>query len=258
MRMRRKAWTEPLLDNCGYLIEKPQTHRGNWRALFERPDSPLYVEIGCGKGVSTVQLSHENPDINLVAIDEVRHVLAVTIKNASEAYGEAPVSNLKLCSLDAMYISDTFSAEDKVDRVIINFCNPWDERLKHHKRRLTHPRQLVQYRSFLKDDGEIHFKTDNVELFEASMEYFAACGFEIAYRTDDLHASGYTPNYVSEHERMYSRKGIPIHFAIARMGALPEGFDYTYDGRRIDQNERGQQHRGRPPKVCGDGEGTQD
>ena len=248
MRMRRKGWTEPLLDNCSFLIEQPKTHRGQWRSFFKNPDAPLYLEIGCGKGVSTVQLSHENPGVNLIAIDEVRHVLAVTIKNAMQAYGDAPIENLLLSSLDAMFIQDSFSAADGVDRVIINFCNPWDEKLKHHKRRLTHPRQLVQYRSFLKENGEIHFKTDNAELFNDSMLYFEACGFEVVYRTDDLHASGYAPNYISEHERMYSQKGMPIHFAIARKKELPEGFDFTFDGRRIDRNERGQEHRGRPPK----------
>ncbi len=51
----------------------------------------------------------------------------------------------------------------------------------------------------------------------ASKRYFAECGFEIAYLTDDLHASGFQPNYVSEHEHMYAAQGKNIHFLIARM-----------------------------------------
>ena len=35
--------------------------------------------------------------------------------------------------------------------------------------------------------------------------------------TDDLHASGFEPNYVSEHERLYAGQGKAIHFLIARM-----------------------------------------
>ena len=42
-------------------------------------------------------------------------------------------------------------------------------------------------------------------------------GFSISYLTDDLHASGYQPNYVSEHEALYSSQGVPIHFLIADM-----------------------------------------
>ncbi len=54
--------------------------------------------------------------------------------------------------------------EDYAERIYINFCNPWP-RGKHKKRRLTHTRQLIQYRDFLVDGGEIHFKTDDDELF---------------------------------------------------------------------------------------------
>ena len=49
-------------------------------------------------------------------------------------------------------------------------------------------------------------------------------GFETVFLTDDLHASGYAPNYMSEHEIMYSERGIPIHFGIFRK--LPGDFDF--------------------------------
>ena len=71
------------------------------------------------------------------------------------------------------------------------------------------------------------------------------CGFEITYQTDDLHASGYAPNYVSEHELLYTGRGIPIHFLIARMEALPQDFCYEVDGHRIDQVDVGAQIRRR-------------
>ena len=243
MRMRRKAWTEPLLDNCEYLVSFPREYRGRWRERFARPDVPLHIEIGCGKGVSTVRMAHENPDVNYVAIDEVRHVLAVTIKNAQEEYGTDPVENLTLTNVDAMFIQDSFAPEDGISRIYIQFPNPWDEKAKQHKRRLTHPRQLMQYRGFLSENGEIYFKTDDTPLFEATKRYLALCGFEIVYLTDDLHASGFSPNYVSEHEALYAGRGLPIHFLIARMAELPEGFDYNIDGHRIDCVERGGKNR---------------
>ena len=243
MRMRRKAWTEPLLDNCEYLISRPREYRGHWRERFKNPQRPLHIEIGCGKGVSTVKMAHENPNVNYVAIDEVRHVLAVTIKNAQSEYDSDPIENLTLTNVDAMFIQDSFSAEDGVSRIYIQFPNPWDEKAKQHKRRLTHPRQLMQYRDFLTKDGEIYFKTDDTPLFEATKRYLGLCGFEIDYLTDDLHASGFTPNYVSEHEALYAGRGLPIHFLIARMSDLPENFDYNIDGHRIDCVNRGGRER---------------
>lgn len=245
MRMRRKPWTEPLLDSCAYLIDSPRDRRGQWRSFFAAPEKPLHLEIGCGKGVSTVKMAHDNPDVNYVAIDEVRHVLAVTIKNAAQEYGDDPVDNLLLAAVDAMFITDSFSPEDGVSRIYIQFPNPWNDKAKQHKRRLTHPRQLMQYRSFLSPGGEIYFKTDDAPLFTATKRYLSMCGFEITYQTDDLHASGYAPNYVSEHELLYTGRGVPIRFLIARMGALPEDFCYEVDGHRIDQVDVGAQIRRR-------------
>ena len=227
MRMRRKPWTEPLLDNCPYVIDRPSTHRGQWRAFFP-VEQPVHLEIGCGKGVSTVKMAHDNPGINYIAIDEVRHVLAVTVKNARATFDGEP-TNLILSAVDAMMIHDTFAPEDGIERIYISFPNPWDERAKHHKRRLTHTRQLAQYRGFLKPGGEIWFKTDDDALFTASKRYLRESGFEVVYLTDDLHASGFSPNYVSEHEQLYLGQGKAIHFLIARMA--PRGAE-TNDHER--------------------------
>ena len=220
MRMRRKAWTEPELAACPYFIEQPSAHRGQWRELFEARQ-PVMLEIGCGKGVSTAQMACDNPGVNYIAIDEVRHVLAVSVRNTQAAYGDETPQNIVFSAVDALRIHDTFSAEDGIERIYISFPNPWDERAKHHKRRLTHPRQLAQYRAFLKPGGEIWFKTDNDALFTATKRYLGESGFEIADLTDDLHASGFAPNYVSEHEQLYAGQGKPIRFLIARMLDAP-------------------------------------
>ena len=230
MRMRRKPWTEPKLAACPYFIEEPSSHRGHWRECFDHPDRPLHLEIGCGKGVSTVQMAHDNPEINYIAIDEVRTVLAVSVRNTERKYeGESP-ENLVFSEADAMRIYDTFSAADGIGRIYISFPNPWDERAKHHKRRLTHPRQLFQYREFLAPGSEIWFKTDNDALFTATKRYMGECGFEIVHLTDDLHASGFAPNYMSEHERLYVGQGKPIHFLIAKMAPLTGAENKTTNG----------------------------
>ena len=73
----------------------------------------------------------------------------------------------------------------------------------------------MKYRSFLQDGGEIWFKTDDDPLFDDSLEYFAQCGFSVRYLTRDLHNSGFSGSYSTEHERMFSAQGIPIKFLIA-------------------------------------------
>ena len=216
MRMRAKKWARPELAACPYFIKEPAANRGKWAAAF-RKKQPLYLELGCGKGGFLAQLAFENPDINFVGIDLISDVLAVARRKIQELYdqNERPVENVLLTSIEITRIELDFSEKDVADRIYINFCNPW---FKHsqHKKRLTHPFQLEKYRAFLKDGGEIWFKTDDDGLFGDSLRYFAEMGFTVAYQTEDLHQSGFTPNYLTEHEEMYTAQGIKTKFLIAK------------------------------------------
>lgn len=223
MRLHKKPWAEPELENSAFFIDPPEEHRGHWRELFARPEQPLHLEIGCGKCVQAAAAAQDQPGVNFIAFDEVRKVLAVGCRVVRAAFGGDDPENLKLVWGEAGTLGDFIAPEDGVERIYISFPNPWDQRTKQHKKRLTHPRQLAEYRSILKDGGEIWFKTDDVELFETSVnEYFPACGFAVTYRTDDLAASGFTPNYVSEHERMFMEEGKAIRFVIAKMEPMTD------------------------------------
>lgn len=224
MHMRTKKWAKPELAVCPYFTNEAERFRGQWRAQFEC-DQPLYLELGCGKGVSTAVMIHDNPQINYVAMDITCNVLGDTRRNIAATFGDAPVKNAIIARYDISYIEKVFAPEDRVERIYINFCNPWTKRPKYAKRRLTHPRQLMQYRTFLVDGGEIWFKTDDVPLFTESLPYFEACGFEMRYLTNDLHASGFSPNYVSEHEQKFTALGVPIKFVIFRKKPGPVTLD---------------------------------
>ena len=215
MHMRTKKWAKPELAACPYYQDDATKPRGQWRALFAK-DQPLFLELGCGKGVSTAAMVYDNQNVNFIAMDITSNVLGDTRRNIAKTYGDEPVENIIITRHDIEFIRNVFAPEDRIERIYINFCNPWTKRPKYAKRRLTHPRQLMQYREFLVDGGEIWFKTDDTELFTDSLPYFEACGFEMRYMVNDLHAAGFTPNYISEHERMYMEKGVPIKLVIVR------------------------------------------
>ena len=213
--MRNKPWARPELAACEYNVSEPLSKRGKWREAFKK-EQPLHIELGCGKGFATCRMVHENKNVNYVAVDLISNVLAVTRRNIAAEYGKEPIENVLLAAFDITLIRNYFAPEDRVERIYISFCNPWDKKQRHERKRLTHPRQLVQYREFLTENGEIWFKTDNDILFEDSLKYFAECGFETVYLTRDLHSSGFSPNYVSEHERMFSEKEVPIKAIIVK------------------------------------------
>ncbi|AOR22980.1 tRNA (guanosine(46)-N7)-methyltransferase TrmB [Clostridium taeniosporum] len=215
MRMRKKPWARPELESCDFFIINPKENKGKWRKVFNN-DNPIYLELGCGKGVFTAVHGSEHGNINYIAIDIKDEVLGLAKRNIEKEYKEKnkELNNIKLMAQEIGLINEMLDENDTISRIFINFCNPWPKK-KHKKRRLTHTRQLNQYRNFLRENGEIWFKTDDDELFEESLEYFKESKFRIEYITYDLHNSGFEGNVETEHERMFTEQGIKTKFLIA-------------------------------------------
>jgi tRNA (guanine-N7-)-methyltransferase len=224
--MRKKKWARPELHACSFFTEGGEERRNRWRECFPDPARPLHLEMGCGKGVSMALMAADHPEINYVAVDLSADVLGDARRNLVRACGE-DVNHVQLLLADICRIDTVFGPEDGAERIYISFCNPWTEKPKQAKRRLTHPRQLLQYRKFLKDGGEIWFKTDDETLYEDSRVYLDLCGFEAVYRTENLQESGFEPNYISEHERKFMDLGVPIRFGIFRKKPEAPDFDAT-------------------------------
>ena len=216
MHIRIRPWAQKELDECEYFIKDPLTMKGKWTDCFSKKQ-PLHIELGCGKCVSTCKMAHEQQNINFIAIDVISMILGMGRRFIAEEYGKDPIDNLFLTRFNILNFSEYFSENDKADRIYISFCNPWERKKKQHKRRLTHPRQLEQYKTVMKPESEIWFKTDNDALWLDSLDYFRECGFDIVYKTEDLHASGFTPNYYTEHEIKFTEQNIPIKFLIAKL-----------------------------------------
>lgn len=217
MRMRNKKWARPELDACPFFIRTPERYIGRWHGLFRR-EQPVYLELGCGKGYFLAGAGPKNPGINYMGIDLKDSVLGPARRVIEQAYQEAcrEPDNILLVEMNIERILSSMGPRDNVDRIYINFCNPWP-RVRHHKRRLTHPRQLTAYRKILRPGGEIRFKTDDDGLFQDTLGYLAACGFEVTEKNLDLHAAPPSDNILTEHERMFMEKGIPIKAVTARM-----------------------------------------
>ncbi len=213
MRIRCKPWAKPELEACEFCINEPESLKGRWDSVFTKK-SPLYLELGCGKGGFISQVASANPDVNFIAVDIKNEMLVLAKRKIEEAYNEKnfKTENIKIFIKNIEQINDVFGDGDKIDRIYINFCNPWPKS-KHKKRRLTHFRQLEKYKDFL--NGELWFKTDDDELFNESFEYFEQSGFSIKYKTFDLHISDFKENTVTEHERMFMESGKKIKFLIA-------------------------------------------
>lgn len=214
MRIRRKPWARPELEACPFCIDSPENFKNKWQTVFAT-EKQLHLELGCGKGGFLAQKALCNPETNFLAVDIKSDILGVTKRKVEDTFAvaEKSVENVRIFAFDIERILDVFGNDDTIERIYINFCNPWPKK-KHNKKRLTYPKQLQQYKMFLKKGGEIWFKTDDDDLFVESLDYFAICGFEQKYLTYDLAESGFTENIITEHEQMFMDQGIKIKFAI--------------------------------------------
>ena len=219
MRIRFKKWARPELEASKFYIDNPEEYIGKWNGLFEIK-SPIHLELGCGKGGFISKIAPCNLDRNYVAIDLVDAMLGLAKRKIEEEYlkiNKKP-KNVYITRYDIDRILNIISDEDKIERIYINFCNPWPKG-KHRKKRLTHTRQLEKYKTFLKPNGKIYFKTDDDDLFNSSLNYFEEAGFKIYKKSYDLHSETNffedIENVITEHEKMFSEQGIKIKALIA-------------------------------------------
>ncbi len=217
MRIRYKKWARPELEACKFYIDNPEELKTKWSKAFKKTQ-PIHIELGCGKGSFIATLASENQDINYIAVDMVDAMLGLSKRNIEKAYKEKSIEpeNIILTRHDIERILLFMSKEDVVDRIYINFCNPWPKP-KHKKKRLTHTKQLLLYKEFLKEGGEIYFKTDDDGLFNDSLKYFEEAGYEVISKTYNLHEENIFENNIeTEHEKMYSEEGKTIKALIAK------------------------------------------
>ena len=220
LRIRHKPWARGELEQCGFFVADAVSCKGKWKSMFENPDAPFQIELGCGKGGFMSELAARNPGINYLAVDMKDDMLGLAKRKIVKSYTEknmlsdGKVKNVLLTPYDIERIDSVLDENDTASRIYINFCNPWP-RKKQNKKRLTHTRQLLKYRNFLETGGEIRFKTDDDELFKDSIGYFKESGFEIKFLTYDLHGENIADNIVTEHENMFSEQGIKIKYLIA-------------------------------------------
>lgn len=219
MRIRYKKWARPELEASKFYIDNPEEYKGKWKTLFNN-EKPLHLELGCGKGGFISQIAPLNPNINYIAIDLVDAMLGLAKRNIEEKYKEQnkETDNIYITRYDIDRILNIFNQDDRIERIYINFCNPWP-RGKHHKKRLTHTRQLEKYKQFLVPGGKIYFKTDDDNLYFDTLSYIEQAGLQIEKTTQDLEKEENfwqdQQNYETEHEKMFKEQGIKIKAIIA-------------------------------------------
>lgn len=213
MRLRNIPGSREVIAESPFVVHDEESMKGKWREFFGN-DNPIHIEIGMGKGTFIMESAKRNPDINYIGIEKYSSVLLRAIeKREQEKEQGNDIPNLTFIRMDAEYIENVFD-KDEVDNIFLNFSDPWPKD-RNAKRRLTSDRFLKRYTNIMKKDGKVTFKTDNIMLFDFSVETAKECGWNILVETRDLHNSKYNEgNIMTEYEKKFSGLGHKINMMI--------------------------------------------
>lgn len=209
MRVRKKKHGAERIQACAeLLISEPQVLKQGFDGIFDAT-RPIHLEIGCGKGNFACGMSAAHPEVNFVAMEKVSDVCCIALEKAKAAAELRQNDNLRFIIGDARTLAENVMPHS-IDCIYLNFSDPWPKS-GHAKRRLTHRSFLEIYKTILKEDGILKLKTDNVGLFDFSLEEFEAFGLNIVWQTRDLHSSEKNAeNIMTEYEKNFSEKGMNI------------------------------------------------
>ena len=202
MRLRNNKNAKDIITNSEYVINNPKDYKGKWNTVFNNKNK-IYIEIGCGKGDFIIANAINHPENNYIAIEKYDTVLMYAVKKIDK-----DIPNLRFIRIDALEITDIF--EKEIDLIYLNFSDPWPKE-RHAKRRLTHERFLKLYDSIFKGSKTIFMKTDNIHLFEFSIESLSEYGYKLKNISLDLHNSDIEENFMTEYEKKFSEMGTRIN-----------------------------------------------
>ena len=229
--MRKKKNGESRLADCAeFLLDAPSEPMTDPAAAIGMSGAPVFLEIGAGKGGFACGMAKANPTAAYFAMEKVTDCVVLAAEKAMETKDERG-DNLRFVVDTADNLLKIF-APGTVDAIFLNFSDPWPKK-GHAKRRLTHRRYLALYMNLLRDGGILRFKTDNVGLFDFSLEEIEAMGLSLDKMTRDLHSSEWcVGNVMTEYETAFSSKGVSINMLELHK---PCGFAHDIDPEFYDR-----------------------
>ena len=208
MRARRKSWAAGEIESNELIFSSPTGLSGSWHNFFGN-SNPIHLEIGCGMGRFVVEMAQAWPSVNFVALERERNVLVSGARAAREAG-----LRIGFIIAEAQDLPEAF-AQGEIGRIYLNFPDPWPNRNKWHKRRLTHSSFLQKYSHIMTPTAELHHRTDNAELFSFGLEQLSQSGFCLQQVSLDLHKNTPKTHIMTEYESKFHAKGMPIYYCNA-------------------------------------------
>ncbi|MDQ3292098.1 MAG: tRNA (guanosine(46)-N7)-methyltransferase TrmB [Bacteroidota bacterium] len=186
-----------------------ETIRGNWKEKFFNNNHEIVVEIGCGKGDYTIGMANLFPNKNFIGID----IKGSRLWKGSRLAQEQGLTNVAFLRHFIEQIPEHF-VPGEISEIWITFPDPRPKK-GDEKKRLTSIRFLDIYESLVKPEGLIHFKTDDLDLFQYTLELLQLREAKNLLYTFDLYQSDlqhHTLNIQTTYEKRFLAEGQTIKY----------------------------------------------
>tara|TARA_R110002074_G_scaffold9183_1_gene36738 strand:- start:151 stop:825 length:675 start_codon:yes stop_codon:yes gene_type:complete len=178
--------------------------KGNWRKEFFKNESPLVLELGCGKGEYSVNLAKAYPDVNFLGID----IKGARFWKGAKTALENSLHNVGFLRTQIELVDHIFD-ENEVDEIWITFPDP-QIKYKRTKHRMTNQDFLRKYKKILKPSGVVHLKTDSEFMHGYTLGLLHGLEEEIEYAHHDVYGSQGAPEAVTNIQTFYEQQYLEI------------------------------------------------
>lgn len=206
MRLRHRQWSEKVLE------ENKDISRD--LSDFDPELIPTYqnLEIGSGCGGFLIEISKRHPETRFLGVEINKNAFAIAVKKAAEIKKDQTNFLILNAPIERIFPLIT---DHQLENIYLNFSDPWPKKKQKH-RRLTYPTRLKEYFRMLKPDGTLYFRTDNIDLFNDTIEYFNEVDLYNIEIIQPFYSE--TVNYLppTEYETKFREKGVQINVVIAK------------------------------------------
>jgi tRNA (guanine-N7-)-methyltransferase len=189
-------------------------------SLFSHPERAIHLDIGCARGRFLLALAQAEPQ---------RNYLGVEIRRALVEAAEADRQALELGHLRYLFCNANISLQDwlatlpagQLERVSIQFPDPWFKK-KHHKRRVLQPPLLLAIAAALAPGHELFLQSDVPAVIEPMVALVEASGCFDRPASDSRPWRENNPLTVpTEREIHVLKQGLPVYRVLYQRNEWP-------------------------------------
>ena len=188
--------------------------------LFDHPEQPIHLDIGCARGRCILGLAELNPAWNHLGV-EIRRPLVTSADRDAVASGNG---NVRVLFCNANISLESWLAalpDDRLQRVSVQFPDPWFKR-RHRKRRVLQPALLLAIAAALQPGRELFLQSDVLAVIEPMVALTELSGCFTRPESDARPWRADNPLAVpTEREQYVLEKNLPVYRVLYQRNGLP-------------------------------------